>query len=143
MTMQHAKTAGLAFLVALTMLGAGYLWGASGRWAARDRLAVVERQAQLSETRRLVLAGQIALTQLNFGEAAGLFDAARAGADAAARGLARDGLQDGATEVGRAVAALTEARGLAAKLDQGSAGKARDALAMLDRVATGLPASAR
>ena len=82
MTMQQAKTAGLAFLVALTVLGAGYLWGARGRWAAQDRLAVVERQAALSETRRLTLAGQMALTRLNFGEAAGLFESARAGADA-------------------------------------------------------------
>ena len=86
MTMQQAKMAGLACLIAVTVLGAGYLWGARGRWAAEDRLAAVERQASLSETRRLTLAGQMALTRLNFGEAAGLFESARAGADAAAQG---------------------------------------------------------
>ena len=57
MTMQQAKTGGIACLIALTVLGAGYLWGARGRWAAEDRLAAVERQAALSETRRLALAG--------------------------------------------------------------------------------------
>lgn len=139
MTMPQAKTAGLAFLIALTVLGAGYLWGARGRWAAQDRLAVVERQALLSETRRLTLAGQMALTRLNFGEAAGLFESARAGADATARDLEQAGLHELAAETAKAVQALTEARGLAAKLDQGSAGKASDALGMLDRAAAALP----
>lgn len=136
--MQQAKTAGLVCLIALTVLGAGYLWGARGRWAAQDRLAVVERQASLSETRRLTLAGQMALTRLNFGEAAGLFESARAGADATARGLEQDGLPELAGHTATAAQALTEARGLAAKLDQGAAGKAGDALALLDRAATTL-----
>lgn len=141
--MPHAKTAGITFLVALSVLGAGYLWGARGRWAAQDRLAVVERQAELSETRRLVLAGQLALTRLNFGEAGGLFESARASADGAARALAQTGQQEGAGEVAKAASALAEARGLAAKLDQGSAGKAGDALAILDRVAAALPPAGR
>ena len=139
MTMQRAKTAGLVLLIALTVLCAGYLWGARGRWAAQERLAVVQRQAWLSETRRLALAGQMALTRLNFGEAAGLFESARAGADATARALEQDGLRELAGEAATAAQALTEARGLAAKLDQGSAGKAGDALAMLDRAAVALP----
>lgn len=135
MTMQHAKTAGIAFLIALTVLGAGYLWGARGRWAAQDRLAMVERQAVLSDARRLTLAGQMALTRLNFGEAAGLFESARASADSAASRLEQGGLPEGAAEAVKAAEALTEARGLAAKLDQGAAGKAGDALALLDRAA--------
>lgn len=139
--MQYAKTAGLALLAALTILAAGYFWGAAGRGAALDRLDVVERHAGLSETRRLVLAGQLALTRLNFGEAAGLFESARAGADAAARALSQSGLQEQGAEVGKAAQALTEARGLAAKLDQGSAGRAGDALVILDRVAAALPAA--
>ena len=44
---RHLRTAGLVALVALTVLGGGYLWGARGRWAAEERLAVVERQAVL------------------------------------------------------------------------------------------------
>jgi hypothetical protein len=39
--MPQVKTAGIALLVALTVLGAGYLWGARGRWAAEERLALV------------------------------------------------------------------------------------------------------
>ena len=136
--MQQAKMAGIACLIAVTVLGAGYLWGARGRWAAQDRLAAVERQAALSETRRLTLAGQMALTRLNFGEAAGLFESARAGADAAAKGLEHEGLPELAGQAATAAQALTEARGLAAKLDQGSAGKAGDALALLDRTAAAL-----
>lgn len=141
--MQQAKTAGLVLLVALTVLGAGYLWGARGRWAAQERLTVVERQASLSETRRLALAGQLALTRLNFGEASGLFESARAGADSAARALEQDGLPDVAGEATKAAQALMEARGLSAKLDQAAAGKASDAVAMLDRAAAALPGATR
>jgi hypothetical protein len=134
--MQHAKTAGIAFLVALTVLGAGYLWGARGRWAAEERLAAVERAAALSETRRLTLSGQMALTRLNFGEAAGLFESARAAAATAAASFDRGGLANVAGEATKAAAALDEARALAGKLDQASAGKASDALALLDRAAS-------
>jgi hypothetical protein len=143
MTMQKAKTAVLACLIALTVLGAGYLWGARGRWAAQDRLVVVERQASLSEARRLTLAGQMALTRLNFGEAAGLFESARAGADAAARGLEQDGQADLAGQTANAAQVLIEARGMAAKLDQGAAGKAGDALVLLDRAAAALATTGR
>lgn len=137
--MQQAKTAGLVLLVALTVLGAGYLWGARGRWAAQERLVLVERHASVSETRRLALAGQLALTRLNFGEAAGLFESARAGADGVARALEQEGLAELSAEAAKAAQALSEARGLAAKLDQAAAGKASDALATLDRAAAALP----
>ena len=141
--MQQAKTAGIVLLVAITVLGAGYLWGARGRWAAEGRLALVERQASLSETRRLALAGQLALTRLNFGEAAGLFESARAGADTVARALEQDGQPALAGEAAKAAQVFTEARSLAAKLDQGAAGKASDAVALLDRAAASLPATTR
>jgi hypothetical protein len=137
--MKQVKTAGIALLVALTVLGVGYLWGARGRWAAQDHLAVVERQALLSETRRLTLAGQMALTRLNFGEAAGHFESARAGAAGAARALELAGLTESAGEAAKAAEALTQARGLAAKLDQGATGKAGDALALLDHAAVTNP----
>jgi hypothetical protein len=143
MTMQQAKTVGLACLIAVTVLGAGYLWGARGRWAAEDRLAAVERHASLCEARRLTLAGQMALARLNFGEAAGLFESARAGADTVAKGLEQAGLQELAGQTASAAQALTDARGLAAKLDQGSAGKAGDALGLLDRAAAGLAGTGR
>jgi hypothetical protein len=132
---QQVKTAGIALLVALTMLGAGYLWGARGRWAAEERLAVVERHAALSEARRLVLAGQVALTRLNFGEAAGLFESARTATDGAIGQTEREGQATAVADLQSAAAALGEARALAAKLDQGAFGRAGDALAQLDKVA--------
>jgi hypothetical protein len=141
--MQQAKTVGIVLLVAVTVLGAGYLWGARGRWAAEERLALVERQASLSETRRLALAGQLALTRLNFGEAAGLFESARAGTDTVARALEQDGQPELAAEAVKAAQAFTEARSLAAKLDQAAAGKASDAVAILDRAAAALSGATR
>lgn len=132
---QHLKTAGIAALIALTTLGAGYLWGARGRWAAEERLAAVERQASLSDARRLVLAGQVSLTRLNFGEAAGAFESARTATEAAIPLASRAGLTTAVSDLQAAAAALGEARALAAKLDQGAFGRASDALAQLDKVA--------
>ena len=137
---QQLKTVGIAALVALTTLGAGYLWGARGRWAAEQRLATVEHQALLSEARRLVLAGQVSLTRMNFGEAAGFFESARTATDAAIPPAQRAGQPTAVSDLQAAGAALGEARALAAKLDQGAFGRASDALVQLDRVAA-LPPS--
>ena len=141
--MQNLKTAGIAVLVALTVLGVGYLWGARGRWAAEERLQGVERQAAFNEARRLTLAGQMSLTRLNFGEAAGLFESARVAAEEIARGLDQDGQIELAGEATRAAQALAEARALAAKLDQGAAGKGGEALAILDAAAAKTPGPGR
>ena len=132
---QQLKTVGIAALVALTTLGAGYLWGARGRWAAEQRLATVEHQALLSEARRLVLAGQVSLTRMNFGEAAGFFESARTATDAAIAPAERAGQPTAVSDLQAAGTALGEARALAAKLDQGAFGRASDALVQLDRVA--------
>jgi hypothetical protein len=134
---QQLKTIGIGVLVALTTLGAGYLWGARGRWAAEERLAVVERQAALNDARRLVLSGQVALTRLNFGEAAGLFESARAGTESAAAQMETAGLAVAVGDLRTAGAALADARALAAKLDQSAFAKAGDALALLDKTAAG------
>jgi len=132
---QHLKTAAIAVLVALTVLGGGYLWGARGRWAAEERLAAVERQAVISEARRQVLAGQVALTRLNFGEAAGFFESARTSVLAAIPLAERTGPATAAAELQAAGNSLGEARALAAKLDQSAFGRAGDALSQLDKVA--------
>lgn len=132
---QQLKTIGIAVLVGLTLLGAGYLWGARGRWAAEERLAFVERQAALNDARRLVLSGQVALSRLNFGEAAGLFESARAGTQTAAAQMEAAGLAVAVGDLRTAGAALGEARALAAKLDQSAFAKAGDALALLDKAA--------
>ena len=137
---QQMKTVGIAMLVALTTLGAGYLWGARGRWAAEERLVAVERQASLSEARRLVLAGQLSLTRLNFGEAAGFFESARTATEAVIPLAEQAGQSTAVPALQAAGAALGEARGLAAKLDQAAFGRSGDALAQLDKVAA-LPAS--
>jgi hypothetical protein len=133
--MQNLKMIGIAVLVALTVLGVGYLWGARGRWAAEERLQGVERQAAFSEARRLTLAGQMSLTRLNFGEAAGLFESARVAAEEIARRLDQDGQIELAGEATKAAQTLADARALAAKLDQGAAGKGGEALAILDAAA--------
>jgi hypothetical protein len=82
--MKQLKLAGIGLLVALAVLAVGYLWGARGRWAAEERLGAMERQWRLADARREALAGSVEIYKLNFGAAAGHFEAARATADVAA-----------------------------------------------------------
>ena len=79
--MRHLKLAGICVLVTATVLALGFLWGSRGRWAAEERLGVVERQLLLSDARRETYAGSLELQKLNFGAAAGHFEAARAASD--------------------------------------------------------------
>jgi hypothetical protein len=77
----------------------------------------------------------VALSRLNFGEAAGLFESARAGTETAATQMETAGLAVAVGDLRTASAALGEARALAAKLDQSAFAKAGDALALLDKTA--------
>ena len=137
--MRHMKLFGIAALAALTTFALGYLWGARGRWAALEQLATAQRQLNLSEARRHALTGQVLLGKLNFGEAAGQFDAARAAAETARAYFDGAGLVAPAQEAAAAVQSLEIARGLAAKVDQAAVGKAGEAVAALDRASAAVP----
>jgi hypothetical protein len=137
--MRQLKLVGIAALVALTALAIGYLWGARGRWAAQEQLEAARRQLTLSEARRHALTGQVLLARLNFGDAAGHFESARAAAESARAHFERAGLTAPAQDAAAAVQSLEVARGLAAKVDQAAAGKASEAVAALDRASAALP----
>lgn len=134
--MAQLKRTGIFALAALVVLAAGYFWGASGRRTAERDLARANALLALSDARRNALAGNVDLYKLNFGAAAAHFETARATADRA-RGLlvAAESTADPA-DVSNAVAALDEARALAAKLDQAAGQKATSAVALLDKAAT-------
>ena len=133
--MKQLKLAGIGLLVALTVLAVGYLWGARGRWAAEERLGVMERQWRLADARREALAGSVEIYKLNFGAAAGHFEAARATTASVAAALDAAGHSGHGGNARSAAAHLDEARALASKLDQAAGQKAAAAVGELDQAA--------
>ena len=137
--MRALKLAGIGALVAATVLALGFLWGARGRWAAEERLALVEQRLLLSDARRETYAGSLELQKLNFGAAAGHFEAARAAADQVR--LQSEALGDSAKAEQAATAAglLNEARALCSRLDQAAAERAQRAARTLEQAAQTAP----
>lgn len=134
--MTQLKRVGIYAGAALVILLAGYLWGWVGRRSAERELARANARLELSDARRLALAGSVDLYKLNFGAAAAHFENARATADRARTVLADAGTTADPAELTAAVSALDEARALAAKLDQAAGQKAASAVAILDKAAS-------
>jgi hypothetical protein len=133
--MRQLKLAGIGVLVAATVVALGFLWGARGRWAAEERLAVLEQQLLLSDARRETYAGSLELQKLNFGAAAGHFEAARVAADQARLRSEAAGETAKAERAGTAAGLLNEARALCSRLDQAAGERAQRAARALEQAA--------
>jgi hypothetical protein len=133
--MRHLKLAGICVLVTATVLALGFLWGSRGRWAAEERLGVVERQLLLSDARRETYAGSLELQKLNFGAAAGHFEAARAASDQVRLRFEAAGDPANSERAATAAGLLNEARSLSSRLDQGAAERAQRAARALEEAA--------
>ena len=72
------KTIGIALIVALAMIGGGWLWGASGRSEAEQAQRAAELRADVAESRALLLEARVHLYTVNFGSAGRALDDARA-----------------------------------------------------------------
>jgi hypothetical protein len=137
--MRQLKLVGIGGLVACTVLGVGYLWGSHGRWAAEERLSAVERRLLLSEARQEAYAGSLDLQKLNFGAAAGHFEAGRAAAEKARLSLDATGLHTQAEDAHAGATLLDEARAMSSRLDQAAASRAAQAAQALERAARAQP----
>jgi hypothetical protein len=133
--MRQLKLAGIGVLVAATVVALGFLWGARGRWAAEERLAVLEQQLLLSDARRETYAGSLELQKLNFGAAAGHFEAARVASDQARSRAEAAGETAKAERAGTAAGLLKEARSLCSRLDQAAGERAQRAARALEQAA--------
>lgn len=134
--MMPLKRVGIYAGAALVILLAGYVWGWTGRRSAERELARANARLELSDARRLALAGSVDLYKLNFGAAAAHFENARATADRARAAMPDSGSTVDPGDLAAAVSALDEARALAAKLDQAAGQKAASAVALLDKAAS-------
>ena len=133
--MRDLKLAGICVLVTATVLALGFLWGSRGRWAAEERLGMVERQLLLSDARRETYAGSLELQKLNFGAAAGHFEAARAASDQVRLRFEAAGDPANSERAATAAGLLNEARSLSSRLDQGAAERAQRAARALEEAA--------
>ena len=133
--MTQLKRVGTYAGAALVVLLAGYVWGWVGRRSAERELTRAQARLELSDARRLALAGSVDLYKLNFGAAAAHFENARATAARATTALPDAGSTADPADLTAAVAALDVARALAAKLDQAAGQKAAAAVGLLDKAA--------
>jgi hypothetical protein len=119
--MRQLKLAGIGVLVAATVLALGFLWVARGRWAAE------------------AYAGSLELQKLNFGAAAGHFEAARVASDQVRLRSEAAGETAKAEQAGTAAGLLNEARALCARLDQAAGDRAQRAARALEQAAQPSP----
>ena len=123
----------LGFVLAIA---GGWVWGASGRLELQSRLKQTDLRLQIAEARARLLAARVDLYTLNFGAAAQNLESAKAPLEAVIGSYERDGEAGRLTEARAALAAVEEARKLAAQVDQSAQGAAARALAAFER-ATG------
>jgi len=125
----------------VALLG-GLIWGAWGRSDVAEALQAAELRGELLAARAAVLDARVAIYNVNFGEASGHLENARALLGRANERLARLDRDDDVTPGQTALASINDAQRLAGKLDQSAnsrAGEAAKMLAsMLDREATRL-----
>jgi hypothetical protein len=111
----------------------GWVWGASGRLELQSRLKQTDLRLQIAEARGRLLAARVDLYTLNFGAAAQNLESAKGPLEAVIGIYERDGEADRLTEARAALAAVEEARKLAAQVDQAAQGAATRALAAFER----------
>ena len=113
----NPRSIGIVAVIVLAAAAAGWMYGASGRSDAEQaRRAAVDR-ADLNEARALVLEGNVALFQSNFGDATKRFDAARAAVERIQAALRETGQAERAGRLEIVLSHLRDAQRLAVALD--------------------------
>ncbi len=120
-------------VIALVVLGIGWVWGASGRWDAEAGQRDAHLRLRLADARGALAQARVDLFELNYGQASRhLREATDALQDASER-LESDGRKPDAEAVRNALARTVEAQQLAASVDTTANGRAAEALRLLDQ----------
>lgn len=125
----------IGLVVAVVVLGLGYVWGASGRSAAQAALADSSQRLDVAEARGELLEARVSLYNMNFGDASRKLEEAKVPLRRMRERYADDGKTDAARSIGAALEHLEEAQRLAGKLDQAANSKTGEALEAI-KVAT-------
>jgi hypothetical protein len=110
---------------------AGWLYGASGRSDVEQARRAAVQRADLQEARALVLEGNVALFQLNFGDGAKKFEAARGAVERIQAALRETGQAERAGRLEVVLTHLRDAQRLAIALDANARNAADAALQAL------------
>jgi hypothetical protein len=124
------STAIIAAIVAGAAV-AGWLYGASGKSDIEQARRVAVHQAQLQQARALILEGNVAVFQLNFGDATKKFEAARAAVEQMQTALRETGQAERAGRLEVVLSHLRDAQRLAVSLDANARNAADAALQAL------------
>ena len=124
-----------ALVLALVILGFGYVWGASGRSAMQSALDEARQRLDVAEARGELLDARVSLYNMNFGDATRRFEEAKPPLRRIRERYADEGKTDAARSISAALEHLEEAQRLAGKLDPAANSKAGEALEAI-RVAT-------
>lgn len=117
--------------IALTAALAGWLYGASGRSEVEQARRQAVQLANLHQARALLFEGQLAVVQLNFGDAATHFADARVPIERMQTALRETGQAERAGRLEVALSHLRDAQRLAAGLDANARLAAEQALKAL------------
>jgi hypothetical protein len=110
------------------------MYGASGRSDAEQARRAAVQRADLNEARALVLEGNVALFQSNFGDATKRFDAARASVERIQAALRETGQAERAGRLEIVLSHLRDAQRLAVALDANARNAAEAALQALSSI---------
>lgn len=125
------RTTGIALVVALALIGGGWLWGASGRSEAEQAQRAAELRADFAESRALLLEARVELFTVNFGTAGRALDEARARVTALQTRLREAGQAERAGRLEIVLAHVGDAGRLTLALDARAQNAAEGALGAL------------
>jgi hypothetical protein len=123
------------FAALVVCLGLGYAWGASGRLSIQGTLEETRQQLDLAEARGLILDARVSLYNMNFGDASGRLEDAKAPLKRVKQRYQDARRRDAAAGIDAALGHVEEAQRLAGKLDQSANTRAGEALEAI-KVAT-------
>lgn len=129
----------IALAVVAVLVIAAWVYGRVSTAPAREELAAARLRLMLLESRSQVLDAQISLYGTNFGSAAQHLEFAKPPLSAAAAALKDDGKPELAAKADAALAQVTAARDLAAKLSLDANSRAGEASKLLGEVLQALP----
>jgi hypothetical protein len=127
----NPRTIGIVAIVVLAAAAAGWMYGASGRSDVEQARRTAVQRADLNEARALVLEGNVALFQSNFGDATKRFEAARVSVERMQAALRETGQAERAGRLEIALSHLKDAQRLAVSLDANARTAAEAALQAL------------
>lgn len=130
--MDVRRLAVVAVAALLAGLAAGWIWASWGTFDTEDALADVTVRLNLTDARAEVLDARVSFHLLNFGDASGHLERAKAPLGPARARFETLRQVDRVKLIDEALAHIDAARGLASKVDQSAGQRAADASRALD-----------